>query len=152
MLLEKLEKLGYKSCLLQTLLDKQEYIQITNDTKAIYKILHVEYCRALFLDRCFFCFYCLLASSKILDPIMFADDTDCFHKQKNTIKLCATVNEELMNINDCLLQISSLECWDNEIFIDDLPPQLPKLSTDNQEINRASYTKFHGALLDENFS
>ena len=100
MLLEKLEKLGYKSCLIQTLLDKQEYIQITNDTKAIYKILHVEYCSALFLDRCFFCFYCLLASSKILNPIMFADDTNSFHKHKNTIKLCATVNEELMNIND----------------------------------------------------
>ena len=51
-----------------------------------------------------------------------------------------------------LLQISSLECWENKIFIDDLPPQLPKLSTNNQEINRASYTKFRGALLDENFS
>ena len=34
--------------------------------------------------------------------------------------------------------------------VDDLPLKLPKLSINNQEIKRASYTKFLGVLLDEN--
>ena len=38
-------------------------------------------------------------------------------------------------------------------WVDDLPLQLPKLSINNQEIKRtASYSKFLGALLDENLS
>ena len=39
-------------------------------------------------------------SSKILNPIMFANNTNLFYEHKNVIKLFATVNEELMNIND----------------------------------------------------
>ena len=35
---------------------------------------------------------------------------------------------------------------------DDLPLKLPKLIINNQEIKRASYTKFLGALLNESFS
>ena len=31
---------------------------------------------------------------------MFADDTNLFYKHKNIVKLFATVNKELMNIND----------------------------------------------------
>ena len=40
------------------------------------------------------------SSSKILNPIMFADDTNLFCQHKNTIKLFYTVNEELVSIND----------------------------------------------------
>ena len=36
--------------------------------------------------------------------------------------------------------------------VDDVPLKLPKLSINNQEIKRASYTKFLGVLLDENLS
>ena len=36
--------------------------------------------------------------------------------------------------------------------VDDLPLKLPKLSINNQEIKRASYTKFLGILLNENLS
>ena len=36
--------------------------------------------------------------------------------------------------------------------VDDLPLKLPKLSINNQEIKRGSYTKFLGVLLDETFS
>ena len=49
--------------------------------------------------------YCLvyindLPSSKILNPIMFADDTNLLYERKSIIKLFATVNEELMNTNN----------------------------------------------------
>ena len=42
----------------------------------------------------------LPSSSKILNLIMFGDDTNLFHDPKIIIKRFATVNEELMNIND----------------------------------------------------
>ena len=42
----------------------------------------------------------LPSSSKILTPIMFADDANLFHEHKNIIKFFVLVNEELRNIND----------------------------------------------------
>ena len=36
--------------------------------------------------------------------------------------------------------------------MDDLPFKLPKLSINNQEIKRASYTKFLGFIFNENLS
>ena len=42
----------------------------------------------------------LPSCSKISNPIMFTDDTNLFYEHKHIIKLFATVNEELMNIND----------------------------------------------------
>ena len=42
----------------------------------------------------------LPSSSKILNPIIFADDTNLFYEHKNIIKLLATVNKKLMNIDD----------------------------------------------------
>ena len=59
----------------------------------------------------------LLSSSKILNPIMFEGDTNLLYEHKNIIKLFATVNEELMNINDWFMANKLSECWENEIFI-----------------------------------
>ena len=42
----------------------------------------------------------LPSSSKILNPMIFADDTNLFYEHKNIIKLFATVNKKLMNIDD----------------------------------------------------
>ena len=57
-------------------------------------------------------------SSKILNPIMFANNTNLFYEHKNVIKLFATVNEELMNINDWfMVNKLSLNVGKNEIFI-----------------------------------
>ena len=57
-------------------------------------------------------------SSKILNPIMFANNTNLFYDHKNVIKLFATVNEELMNINDWFMANKlSLNVGKNEIFI-----------------------------------
>ena len=36
----------------------------------------------------------------ILNPIMFAGDTNLFHEHKNITKVFATVNEDLKNFND----------------------------------------------------
>ena len=104
--------------------------------------------------------YDLPSSSKILNPIMFADDTYLFYKHKNIIKLFATLNEELMNINDWFMANklflnvgkTKYSLFHKPSRVDDLPLKLPKLSINNQEIKRASYTKFLGVLLDENLS
>ena len=57
-------------------------------------------------------------SSKILNSIMFANNTNLFYEHKNVIKLFATVNEELMNINDWFMANKlSLNVGKNEIFI-----------------------------------
>ena len=88
---------------------------------------------------------------------MFADDTNLFYEHKNIIKLFATVNEELMNINDWFMANRlSLNVGKTRysLFlkpsrVNDLSLKLPKLSINNQEIKRASYTKFLGVLLDE---
>ena len=57
-------------------------------------------------------------SSKILNPIMFANNTNLFYQHKNVIKRFATVNEELMNINDWFMANKlSLNVGKNEIFI-----------------------------------
>ena len=91
---------------------------------------------------------------------MFADDTNLFHGHKNIIKLFATVNEELMNINDWFMTNklslnvgrTKYSLFHKTSRVDDLPLKLPKLSINNQEIKRASYIKFLGVLLDENLS
>ena len=72
----------------------------------------------------------------------------------------ATVNKELMNINDWFIANKlSLNVGKTKYSllhkssrVDNLPLKLPKLSINNQEIKRAYYTKFLGVLLDENLS
>ena len=46
---------------------------------------------------------------------MFADEANLFYEHKN-IKLFATVNEELININDWFMANKLSECWENEIL------------------------------------
>ena len=92
----------------------------------------------------------LPSSSKLLKPYMFTDNTNLFYEHKTIIKRFATVNEEFMNINDWFMaNMVSLNVGKTKysLFhrpsrIDDLPLKLPKLSSNNQEIKRASYAKF----------
>ena len=49
---------------------------------------------------------------------MFANNTNLLYEHKNVIKRFATVNEELMNINDWFMANKlSLNVGKNEIFI-----------------------------------
>ena len=96
----------------------------------------------------------------MINPIMFADDTNLFYEHKNSIKLSAKVNEELINTNDWSManklslnvRKTKYSLFHKPSRVDDLPLQLPKLSINNQEIKRTSYTKFLGVILDENLS
>ena len=77
---------------------------------------------------------------------MFADDTNVFYEQKKIIKLFATVNEELININDRFMANklsrnvgkTKYSLFHKPSRVDDLTLQLSKLSITNQELKRAS--------------
>ena len=142
--------------------NRKQYIHIANDSKSDLRNTTCGVPHGSILGPLLFLVYVndFPSSSKILNAIMFADDTNLFHEHKNIIKLFATVNEELMNINDWFvanklsLNVGKTEysLFQKPSRVDDLPLKLPQLSINNQEIKRASYTKFLGVLLDENLS
>ena len=138
----------------------KQYIQVTNDSKSDLRMTECGVPQGSILGPLNLLVYVnyLPFSSKILNSIIFADDTNLFYEHKNIVKLLVTVNEESMNINDSFianklslsfsLNVGKTKCSSSNkpSRVDDLPLQLPKLSVDNQEIKRASYTKFPGLL------
>ena len=142
--------------------NRKQYIQITNDTKSDLRNTTCGVTQASILGPLLFLVYVndLPSSSKILNPIMFAGDTIIFYEHKNIIKRFATVSEKLMIINVWLMANNlslnvgktKYSLFHKPSRVDDLPLKLPKLSINNQEIKRASYTKFLGVLSDENLS
>ena len=101
-----------------------------------------------------------LAQSTLLDPIMFADDTNLFFSNKNIKILFETVNRELLNIN-IWFQANKLSLNANKtryVFFhkpkkkDDIPLRLPILRINNSEIKREQSIKFLGVIIDENLT
>ena len=165
-LLKKLENYGINDTILawfrSYLTYRKQYIQITNDSKSDLRNTTCGVPQGSILRPLLFLVYVnnLPSSSKILNPIMFADDAYHLNEYKNIIKIFATVNEELMNINDWLMANKlSLNVWKTKysLFhkpsrVDDLPLKLPKLSINNQEIKEHPIQNFLGVLLNENLS
>ena len=66
---------------------------------------------------------------------LLSDDTNLLHEHKSTIKLFVTVDEELMNINDCYvtnklsLNVGKIKysLFHKPSMVHDLPLKLPKL-------------------------
>ena len=106
MLLKKLENYGIKGTNLSWfrshLTNRKQCIQITNDSKNDLRSTICGVLQGSILGPLIFLVYVndLPSSSKISNPIMFAEDTNLFYEHKNVIKLFATVNEKLTNIND----------------------------------------------------
>ena len=102
----------------------------------------------------------LYKTSKLLDFILFADDTNLFYSHTNLKTLFETVNIELKLVNDWFiankLSLNAkktkyiLFCKKNKL--DDLPLRLPNLSINNKEINRVSETSFLGVIIHESLS
>ena len=88
-------------------------------------------------------------TSSILDPIMFADDTNLFYSHKNIHQLFAKVNEELEKIGDWF-KANKLSLNNKNSIKDDLPLKLPDLKIANNQIERKNAIKVLGVMLDEN--
>ena len=95
-------------------------------------------------------------ASSILDPIMFADDTNLFYTHSNVQKLFSTMNEELASINQWFTSNKlSLNAKKTKYSFfhkpskkDDIPLMLPKLTISNPVIERKEFIKIFRALLD----
>ena len=81
------------------LTNRKQYIQVTNDRKSD---LGKTTCGVTqgFVPGPLVYVNDLSSSSKILNPMMFSDNTNLYHEHKNIIKNFATVNEEFRNMND----------------------------------------------------
>ena len=98
--------------------------------------------------------------SKIIKPIMFADDTNFFYSNKNIKLLFKPLNEELkriqlwFNINKLSLNITKTKYsfFHSSACQDRIPLRLPELKINNITIKREPTMKFLGILLDENFN
>ena len=99
-------------------------------------------------------------ASKLLDPIMFADDTNLFFSGKDIHSLFDTVNNELSNIskwfNSNKLSLNANKTkytfFHKSRQRDDVPLVLPKLKINNVVIERVDHIKFLGVLFDENLT
>ena len=96
-------------------------------------------------------------ASSVIDPIMFADDTNLFYTHSDKQKLFSTMNEELASIDQWFTSNKlSLNANKTKYSFfhkpskkDDIPLRLPKLTVSNHVIERQEFIKFLGVLLDE---
>ena len=98
--------------------------------------------------------------SKILEPIMFADDTNLFFSHKNIKDLFQAVNSELgkifqwFNANKLSLSKDKTKYtfFHKAREKDNIPLKLPALFINDKEIERVTSIKFLGVLIDEYLS
>ena len=97
----------------------------------------------------------LYLASNIVEPIMFADDTNLFYSHKNVKTLFNTVNLEL---NECFKANKlSLNAEKSIRFHklskrDNIPAKLPNLLINDTIIQRENAIKFLGVIIDENLT
>ena len=98
-------------------------------------------------------------ASDLLDPIMFADDTNLFYSNKDINTAFLKVNDELQKINEWFISNKlSLNVKKTKYSFfhkpskkDDIPLVLPKLNINNGEIARTESIRFLVVLLEEKF-
>ena len=165
-LLKKLEIYGISGTHLQWfrnyLSNRKQYIQFDGWQKTNYKTVKCGVPQGSILGPLLFLLYIndLQFASDLLDPIMFADDTNLFYSNKDINTAFLKVNDELQKINEWFISNKlSLNVKKTKYSFfhkpskkDDIPLVLPKLNINNSEIARTESIKFLGVLLDENLS
>ena len=102
----------------------------------------------------------LSQASQILDPIMFADDTNLFYSHSEIKTLFETVNCELENINQWFkanklslnIDKTNYTLFHKNSIKDKIPLKMPTLKIGSKIIKKTSFIKFLGVMLDENIS
>ena len=99
-------------------------------------------------------------ATNILDPIMFADDTNLFYSHHDIKTLFSTVNEELEKLGDWFtanrlslnIKKTKYTFFHKNSVKDNIPLKLPDLHISNKSIERKSSIKFLGVMLDEHIA
>ena len=99
----------------------------------------------------------LYLSSKLLNCILFADDTNLFLSGKNIKTLFSSMNSELSHITDWLksnklsINISKTQyiLFMKPSQTDSIPLKLPNLTVNSSSIKRVQSTKFLGVIIDQ---
>ena len=149
----------FRSRLLQVML---QYIQVDENCRTEYCVVKCGVTQGSILGPLLFLLYVndLKNASSVLDPIMFADNTNLFYTHSNIQNLFSTMNEELASINQWFnsskfslnAKKTKHSCFHKPSKKDDMPLMLPKLTISNQVIERQKFIKFLGVLVDENLN
>ena len=102
----------------------------------------------------------LYVSSKILNIILFADDTNLFLSHKNLKTLFSKMNVELTKINEWFkanklsLNVTKTKytLFLKPNKVDDIPLKLPELNINNVNIKRVLSMKFLGVIFDQHLN
>ena len=147
--------LGYLS-------NRKQYIEIGENSKTDLKYVTCGVPQGSILGPLLFLVYVndLPSGSRLLDPIMFADDTNLFFNHKEIKHLFTVVNNELVNIKDWFtanklslnVEKTKYSFFHKPSLKDDISLHLPKLITNNYEIQREESIKFLGVLLDQHLT
>ena len=163
-LLKKLELYGVTdrnhSWFKNYLLNRKQFIQINEEENTELETITCGVPQGSILGPLLFLLYVndLKNATNLLDPIMYADDTNLFLTHKDISYLFETANLQLERINQWFISNKlSLNVSKTKYSFfhkpskrDDIPLLLPKLNINNNEIERSECLKFLGVLLDEN--
>ena len=164
-LLEKLKAYGIQSENLKwfrSYLPNRKQFILYEDFKTEVKIVKCGVPQGSILEPLLFLIFVndLSNSTKVLDPVLFVDDTNLFCSDNNIRTLFETANKKLSQINDWFLANKlSLnvekrkymlfhKCIDQE----NIPLKLPLLQLNNNIIERENSLKFLGVILDEHLT
>ena len=165
-LLAKLRHLGIDGTYLKWfksyLCDRKQYVTYGQNKQSSVLTVNCGVPQGSILGPLLFLLYVndLCKASRVLEPIMFADDTNLFFSHSNIKELFNVMNHELNNIqlwfnaNKLSLNVAKTKYsfFHSLSHQDRIPLHLPKLKINHQSIKRETAIQFLGVLLDENLT
>ena len=143
------------------LANRKQYISLGHDLKTGTQNILCGFPQGSILGPLFFLLYVSdLPNSSVLEPIMFADDTNLFFEHADLRILFSMVNDEMKKIYEWFnaiklsLNADKTKCslFHKPSKTDNLLLLLPKVLINDKEVERVVSIKFLGILFDEHLS